>query len=104
MFSDQLKKIDEIPSSALMGVAAGLVFVCQLAALVLVLNGQVEKAHLREAHYNSAQVEIADFNSPSTFTPETKVQAANQPSQQTDASPSAANIQGYLQTTFTNRQ
>lgn len=124
MFSDHLKKIDEMPSSALMGVAAGLVFVCQLVALVLVLNGQVEKAHLHDAHYNSAQVEIADcsktysgaerrqcieqltadFNSPSTFTPETEVQAVNQPSQQTDDSPSAVKMQGYLQATFTNRQ
>lgn len=124
MFSDHLKKIDEMPSSVLIGAAAGLVFVGQLVALVLVLNGQVEKAQLREAHYNSAQVEIADcsktysgverrqcieqatayFNSPSTFTPETEVQAVNQPSEQTDDSPSAAKMQGYLQATFTNRQ
>jgi|OpeIllAssembly_1097287.scaffolds.fasta_scaffold128055_1 hypothetical protein len=124
MFSDHLKKIDEMPFGTLFAVAAGLVFVCQLVALVLVLNGQVEKSHLREAHYNSAQVEIADcsktysgverrqcieqatadFDSPSAFTPETEVQAVNQPSEQTDDSPSAAKMQGYLQATFTNRQ
>ena len=59
MFSDHMKKVDAMPSRALFGVAAGLVFLCQLAALVLVLNGQVEKAHVREAFYSSAQMEIA---------------------------------------------
>lgn len=124
MFSDHVKKIDGLPLSALVGAVAGVVFVCQLVALVLVLNGQVEKAHLREAHYNSAQVEIADcsktysgaerrqcieqatadFNPPSSFTPETEVQAVNQPSDQRGDSPSAAKMPGYLQATFTNRQ
>ncbi len=60
MFSEHLKKVDEIPYKALGAVAAGLVFVCQLVALVRVLDGQLEKAHLHEVQYNSAQMAMAD--------------------------------------------
>lgn len=60
MFSEHMKKVDARPSMALFVIAAGLVFLCQLAALVFVVNGQVEKAHLRAANYSAAQVEIAD--------------------------------------------
>ncbi len=60
MFSERVKKVDTMPSRVLFGVAAGLVFMCQLAALVLVANGQVEKAHARDAYYTSAQMEMAD--------------------------------------------
>lgn len=63
MFSDHLNKVDVMPTKALLGVAAGLVFLCQLAALFLVVNGQVEKAHVREAYYSSAQMEIAGCSS-----------------------------------------
>lgn len=59
MFSDHMKKVDAMPARALFGVAASLVFLCQLAALVLVVNGQVEKAYVREAYYSSVQMEIA---------------------------------------------
>lgn len=59
MFSEGVKKVDAMPFKALLGVAAGLVFLCQLAALVIVANGQVEKAHVREAFYSSVQLEIA---------------------------------------------
>ena len=60
MFSEHVKKVDRRPLRVLFIVAAGLVFLCQLVALVFVANGQVEKAHLRQAVYSSAQVEIAD--------------------------------------------
>ena len=76
MFSDHLKKVDEMPSRALFGVAAGLVFLCQLAALVLVVNGQVEKSQVREAHFTSAQVEIADCSK--TYSGATRSQCIEQ--------------------------
>lgn len=60
MFSDHLQKIDKLPYKALLIIAAGLVFLCQLVAMVLVVDGQVEKAQIRDAHYSSAQMVIAD--------------------------------------------
>lgn len=60
MFSDYIKKIDEIPYKALLGVAAGLVFLCQLVAMALVVDGQVQRAQVRDAHYSSAKSAIAD--------------------------------------------
>lgn len=60
MFSEWVEKVDTMPSKVLFSVAAGLVFVCQLAALALVANGQVEKAHVRDAYYSSAQTQMAD--------------------------------------------
>jgi hypothetical protein len=124
MFSDHLKKVDEMPARALLGVAAGLVFFCQLVALVLVVDGQVEKAYLREAHDNSAQIAIADcsdnysgsarsqcieranaaLNPASTFTPEPQAQAISRGAGQSEASPLASNVPGFMQTTFARRQ
>ena len=60
MFSDHLQKIDKMPYKTLLVVAAGLVFLCQLVAMVLVVDSQVEKAEIRDAHYSSAQMVIAD--------------------------------------------
>ena len=60
MFSDQLQKIDKMPYKTLLVVAGGLVFLCQLVAMVLVVDSQVEKAQIRDAHYSSAQMVIAD--------------------------------------------
>jgi hypothetical protein len=48
MFSDHLKKIDEIPYKTLLWVAAGLVFVCQLVAVGFVADAQVTKAKIRD--------------------------------------------------------
>ena len=124
MFSDHLKKVDEKPYKALFGVAAGLVFVCQLVALVLVVDGQVEKAHLRDAQYNSARMAVADcsdshsgaarsqcieqvnasLNPYSTSTPELEARAITQVAGESDASPSASNAQGMMPTTFASRQ
>ena len=60
MFSDHLQKVDKVPYKTLLVVAAGLVFLCQLVAMVLVVDSQVEKAEIRDAHYSSAQMVIAD--------------------------------------------
>ncbi len=49
MFSDHLRKVDALPFKAMLGVAAGLVVVCQLIAMVLVVDGQVAKANARDA-------------------------------------------------------
>lgn len=49
MFSDHLQKIDHTSGKTLLLIAGGLVIVCQLVAMVLVAQGQVEKAHAREA-------------------------------------------------------
>ncbi|MDB5868717.1 MAG: hypothetical protein JWP96_1049 [Polaromonas sp.] len=101
MFSDQLKKVDKFPSRAFFLGIAGLVFFSLVTALVLVANGQVEKAQLRQAQYNAAQIAIADCSTTysgaarsqcieqvnvaltpySTYTPETEVAATTLTSQ-----------------------
>jgi hypothetical protein len=48
MFSDHLPKIDELPSRTLFMVAAGLVILCQLVAMTLVVDGQVNMAQVRD--------------------------------------------------------
>ena len=48
MFSDHLQKIDHASGKTMLLIAGGLVIVCQLVALVLVSQGQVEKAQARE--------------------------------------------------------
>lgn len=60
MFSDYLQKIDKMPYKTLLVVAAGLVFLCQLVAMMLVVDSQVEKAEIRDARYSSAQMVISD--------------------------------------------
>lgn len=59
MFSDHLKKIDETPYKTLLWVAAGLVFVCQLAAFAFVADGQVTKAKIRDYQRNAEIQAIA---------------------------------------------
>lgn len=59
MFSDHLRKIDRTTSRALIMTAAGLVIVCQLVAMVMVADGQVEKAQMREASQASARAATA---------------------------------------------
>ncbi|MDB5744810.1 MAG: hypothetical protein JWR68_3125 [Polaromonas sp.] len=60
MLTDPIEKVDAVSSRGLFCIAAGLVFICQLLALVLVVNGQVEKAQHRTAQYDSARMAIAD--------------------------------------------
>jgi hypothetical protein len=59
MFSDHLKKIDETPYKTLLWVAAGLVFVCQLAAVGFVADGQVTKAKIRDFQRKAEMQAIA---------------------------------------------
>ncbi len=59
MFSDHLQIIDNAPAKKMFLFAAGLVLVCQLVAMVLVAEGQVEKAHAREASQASFQAAMA---------------------------------------------
>ena len=59
MFSDHLRAINDAPAKPLLLIAAGLVIACQLAAMVVVADGQVEKAQLREASQASARAAIA---------------------------------------------
>lgn len=130
MFSERVKKVDTMPSRVLFGVAAGLVFLCQLAALALVANGQVEKAHIRDAYYSSAQMEMADcsktysgparsqcieqinadINPYSTYTRPPDAQAHSSVIQRADqdaggsAMPSVTRaVQGFIATAFASR-
>ena len=59
MFSDHLKKIDEVPYKSLLWVAAGLVFVCQLVAVGFVADAQVTKAKIRDFQRQSEMQAIA---------------------------------------------
>ena len=59
MFSDHLRKFDDAPAKTLWLVAAGLVIVCQLVAMVMVPDAQVEKAQLRQASQASARAATA---------------------------------------------
>ena len=128
MFSERVKKVDTMPSKVLFGVAAGLVFLCQLAALALVANGQVEKAHVRDADYSYAQTEMADcsktysgpkrnqcierinatINPYSTYTSSFEAQAhssvIHMADQGASAIPSATRaVQGFISTAFASR-
>lgn len=60
MFSKPLKKIDKVPYKTLLVIAAGLVFLCQLVAMVLVVDRHVESVQIRKSRDNSAQMAIAD--------------------------------------------
>ena len=59
MFSDHLQKIDHTSGKTMLLIAAGLVIVCQLVAMVLVSQGQVEKAQAREASQASARAALS---------------------------------------------
>lgn len=59
MFSDHLKKFDEIPYKTLLWVAAGLVFVCQLVAVGFVADEQVAKAKIRDYQRQTEMLAIA---------------------------------------------
>lgn len=47
MFSEDLRKIDQVPHKKLWLVASGMVIVCQLVAMALVAGEQVQKAQMR---------------------------------------------------------
>jgi hypothetical protein len=59
MFSDAIKQVDEPSYKVWLGVAAGLVIVCQLVAMALVVDGQVDRAHSRGIEYASERSALA---------------------------------------------
>ena len=59
MFSDHLRKIDEMPYKTMLLVAAGLVILCQLAAMAFVADSQVAKAKLRDEQRQAELTAIA---------------------------------------------
>ena len=59
MFSNHLRKVDHKSGKTLLLIAGGLLIVCQLVAMVLVTQGQVEKAQVREASQASERTAIA---------------------------------------------
>jgi len=60
MMAGGVKKARGISSKALLGLAAALVFVAQVAAMVLVVQGQVAKAERRDRWGESAQAALVD--------------------------------------------
>jgi hypothetical protein len=54
MFSDHLPKMNQGPTRTVLLILAGAAIVCQLVAMVNVVDGQVEKAHLRDLSQASA--------------------------------------------------
>lgn len=59
MFSDHARIIDEMPHKTFLGVAAGLVILCQLVAMALVADEQVAKAKMRDAQRASERTALA---------------------------------------------
>lgn len=59
MFSEHLKKFDEIRYRTLLWVAAGLVLLCQLVAVAFVADEQVTKARIREFQRHTEMLAIA---------------------------------------------
>lgn len=60
MFSDHVQKISGFPQINLLGVAGGLVIVCQLVAMALVVDGQVQRAGARDLQRVAQQLAFAD--------------------------------------------
>lgn len=125
MFSDYLKKVDQVSCKGLFGVAAGLVFVCQLIAMVLVVDGQVEKAQARDAQHQLAQMAISDCDEkyigvvrtqcidqvisalnpyPSFSLLPEEIVISQVAGQSRSTSPSTGNGQGFVQAAFVARQ
>lgn len=59
MFSDHLRKFDEMPYRTLLWVAAGLVILCQLVVVGFVADAQVTKAKVRDYQRNTEMLGIA---------------------------------------------
>jgi hypothetical protein len=59
MFSDHIQQPVEPSYKVWLGVAAGLVVVCQLVAMALVVDGQVERAQSRGIQYASERSALA---------------------------------------------
>ena len=59
MFSEHLRKINEIPRRTLLGVAGGFLILCQLGAIAMVADEQVKKAQVRETQRTSERIAAA---------------------------------------------
>jgi hypothetical protein len=59
MFSDHIQQPVEPSYKVWLGVAAGLVIACQLVAMALVVDGQVERAQSRGVQYASERSALA---------------------------------------------
>lgn len=68
MFPDPMQQPDEPSCKVWLGVAAGLVIICQLVAMALVVDGQVERAHARGFQYASERSALAQCNQSSLGT------------------------------------
>ena len=59
MFSDHLPKIEQTSRGNFFLIAGVLVLACQLLAMVVVAEGQVKKAELRESQLQSERMVVA---------------------------------------------
>jgi hypothetical protein len=60
MFSDHMKKVNRFPQVSLLMLAGGLVIVCQLVAVAMVADQQVQRASVRDLQRVNQQVALAD--------------------------------------------
>jgi hypothetical protein len=60
MFSDHVKKPSRFPQAGLLVMAAGLVIVCQLIAMAMVADRQVQRAGVRDLQRVTQQLALSD--------------------------------------------
>lgn len=60
MFSDHMRKFSRFPQTGLLMAAGGLVVVCQLVAMAMVADRQVQRAGVRDLQRVAQQVALAD--------------------------------------------
>lgn len=60
MFSDHMPKIEEMPYKKLLLIAAGLVILCQLAAMAFVAESQMAKAKERDSQRRAELTAISE--------------------------------------------
>jgi hypothetical protein len=60
MFSDHIKKVNRFPQAGLLVLAGGLVIVCQLIAMAMVADQQVQQAGVRDLQRVAQQTALAD--------------------------------------------
>lgn len=91
MFSDHLQKNEHSGRRLLLMIAAALVIACQLVAMALLADGQVQKAALRDAELSSRRTALAQcFESVARMNRDTcLVQARNDKRMDADSSPAS---------------
>lgn len=60
MFSDHMQKPSRFPQTGLLMAAGGLVIVCQLVAMAMVADRQVQRAGVRDLQRATQQLALAD--------------------------------------------